>query len=113
MSLVSSVQFGAKTPETNVAETERVWRANEAQLVDVREPREWTDGHIPGSIHIPLGDLVGRAGELDKSLPVVAICRSGRRSLTATDALLELGFAQVASMQGGMIAWSNAGLPVE
>lgn len=113
MTLAKMINTGEETPEVDVAETARVWEAESAQLVDVREPREWADGHIPGAVHIPLGDLTRRAGELDKSRPVVAICRSGQRSLAATDALLDLGFSDVASMNGGMIAWAEAGKPVE
>ena len=101
------------TPEVDVAETARVWADRSAQLVDVREPTEWADAHIPGSIHIPLGELGRRSGELIKEIPVVVVCRSGQRSLTGTDELLARGFADVASLNGGILAWARAGHPVE
>jgi len=81
--------------------------------VDVREPVEWVDGHIPGAIHIPLGEVWERAGELDRTRPVVTICRSGQRNLYAVDMLLQQGFSEVASLNGGMIAWNAAGQPSE
>ena len=101
------------TPEVDVVETARLWTDRSAQLVDVREPEEWAEGHIPGSIHIPLGDLAGRARELIKETPVITICRSGQRSLAAADELIEQGFADVASLNGGILAWAKAGHPVE
>jgi len=101
------------TPEVDVAETARVWADRSAQLVDVREPDEWVDGHIPGSIHIPLGELGRRSDELFKELPVVVLCRSGMRSLTGTDELLARGFVDVASLNGGILAWARAGHAVE
>jgi rhodanese-related sulfurtransferase len=113
MTLSTMLNTGSTTPEVDVAETSRAWTDKSAQLVDVREPREWADGHIPGAIHIPLGDIVRRSTELAKDQSVIAICRSGHRSLAATDALRDLGFADVASMHGGMIAWVQAGHPVE
>ena len=102
-----------ETPEVDVAEAARARAAGTAQLVDVREPDEWAEGRIPGAVHIPLGDLPARAGEVDPTRPVIAVCRSGRRSLAAADALLAAGFAEAASLAGGMIAWREAGQPVE
>jgi hydroxyacylglutathione hydrolase len=101
------------TPEVDVAEVARVWADRSAQLVDVREPDEWADGHIPGAIHIPLGELAQRSDELIKEMPVVVLCRSGVRSLTGADELIAHGFTDVASFNGGMLAWARAGHPVE
>ena len=96
------------TPEIDVAELDRLSEHPDGvQIVDVREPEEWAEGHIPGAIHIPLGDLAHRTGELDSGRPVVTICRSGRRSLTAVDTLTAAGFRQAASLAGGMIDWST------
>ena len=113
MTLKTMVGTTGTTPEVNVEEAHRTWADRSAVLVDVREPREWVDGHIEGAVHIPLGELMRRAGELDKSKSVVTVCRSGHRSLAAADALKDLGFPDVASMNGGMIAWAQSGLPVE
>lgn len=83
----------------------------DAQLVDVREDAEVAAGMIPGARHIPLGDLPYRFDELDTARPVIAICRSGNRSGRAAMFLEDAGFA-VDNMQGGMLAWVEADLPM-
>ena len=84
-------------------------RLQQAQLVDVREDAEVAEGRIPGTIHIPLGELPVRLTELDRGKPVIAICRSGNRSGRATAFLTEAGY-QCHNMAGGMLAWQAAGL---
>jgi hydroxyacylglutathione hydrolase len=86
----------------------RLKEATGFQLVDVRRPGEWQAGHILQARHFPLNELVARAGELDKSAPVAAICASGYRSSTATSVLEQQGFARVTNVVGGMTAWNNA-----
>ena len=85
-------------------------RLQQAQLVDVREDSEVAQGRIPGTIHIPLGQLPTRFGELDPAQPVIAICRSGNRSGRATQFLAQAGY-DCDNMAGGMLAWQAAGLP--
>jgi rhodanese-related sulfurtransferase len=87
----------------------------EAQLVDVREPDEWAETGVPqAAVLIPLGDLESRAAsELAADRPVYVICRSGNRSRTGSDILVGLGFAEAYSVDGGVTAWLDAGLPVE
>ena len=86
----------------------------EAQVVDVREPRRVGSRPPGGSdVLMPLGELGQRRHELDPQAPVVIVCRSGRRSLTAAEILLEAGFRDVRSLAGGMIAWRAARMPVE
>nr|WP_255346029.1 rhodanese-like domain-containing protein [Streptomyces chartreusis] len=84
-----------------------------AVLVDVREAPEWAEGHAPGAVLAPLSALT--AGEplpeSARSRPVVAICRSGKRSREAA-ALLSARGAEVVDVVGGMHAWTEAGLPV-
>jgi rhodanese-related sulfurtransferase len=82
------------------------------QLVDVRESDEWRAGHIKGAVHIPLGQIHKRSGELDPQRPIVAVCHSGSRSAQAVRMLSQAGFAEVSNLGGGMIAWSAARLPV-
>ena len=90
-------------------------RVDDLQLLDVREPDEYRGvlGHIAGSSLVPLGTLRAAARSLDRARPVVLICRSGGRSGRAAVDLLELGFARVASLRGGMIAWNESGLPID
>lgn len=83
-------------------------------LLDVREPSEYASSHAPGSVLIPVGQLEQRLKEIQqfRNQPVVVICRSGRRSAAATDILQKAGFSDARNVEGGMIAWEKAGLPV-
>ncbi len=81
-------------------------------ILDVREDYEFNAGHVPGAAWIPLGELPNRLDELPKDKTILAICRSGNRSGQATELLLQQGF-DVHNVQGGMIAWGQAGLEVE
>lgn len=86
-----------------------------ALLLDVRDPDEHAEGHAPQSMNIPLGRLHTRRGELEawRNKPVVVICRSGRRSARAVEDLNAAGFNQAFNVEGGMLAWEAAKLPVE
>ena len=86
--------------------------SGEAQLVDVRLAEEWDAAHIEGATHIPLDSLSSRAGEIDRSKQVILYCRSGDRSGGAADALAASGW-DVTSMEGGLVAWVEKGLPLE
>jgi len=87
--------------------------AGENRLVlDVREPWEYAQGHVPGSVLIPLGQLAARVGELPQDTPLYVICRSGNRSVTASELLIAAGKRDVRNVEGGMIAWQRAGLPM-
>lgn len=81
------------------------------QVVDVRYPDEWEAGHIDGAVHIPLDYVFERAEELDRSRPVVTLCRSGSRSAEAAKNLASEGF-DVRNLEGGLEAWAAQGLPV-
>ncbi|HEX6820075.1 MAG TPA: rhodanese-like domain-containing protein [Ktedonobacterales bacterium] len=83
-----------------------------AVLLDVREPDEWREGHVPGAVHIPLGSLGARYRELDPSQEIVTVCRSGVRSTTALKILNKAGFTHVHNLTGGMLAWAEKKLPV-
>ncbi|MFO1060640.1 MAG: MBL fold metallo-hydrolase [Dongiaceae bacterium] len=89
--------------------------AGDVQVLDVREPDEFTGplGHIAGAVLIPLGELAGRAEELSKERPVVAVCRAGSRSAQAVAILQQKGFKDVANLTGGMLRWHAQGHPVE
>jgi rhodanese-related sulfurtransferase len=90
-------------------------RAASIQIIDVREAAEFTDtlGHISGARLLPLADLSKRLDEIDRTRPVVAVCRSGARSAQAVVLLNKAGFAQVANLAGGMLRWWAQALPVE
>ncbi len=81
-----------------------------AFILDVRQPEEWNESHIPGATLIPLGELESRVNEIPKDQEVVVVCRSGNRSQQGRDILLSVGYEQVTSMAGGINQWSTAGL---
>ena len=83
----------------------------ERDILDVREDDEWQAGHIDGARHIPLRELSGRIGELAKERPIVAVCRSGSRSAAAVRGLKQLGY-DAENLDGGVTAWTKAGLPL-
>jgi rhodanese-related sulfurtransferase len=83
-----------------------------AQLIDVRADHEWEAGRIAGAEHIELGELSGRAGEIDRDRPVILYCRGGNRSTMATEALAEAGF-DAAKLSEGIVGWAEAGRPLE
>jgi len=86
----------------------------EAPLVlDVRNDAEYAGEHIPGSLHIPYGDLAERLDELPRDRPIAAICRGGKRSGLAASILQREGFADVVHVGQGVGAWRNGGHPVE
>lgn len=82
-----------------------------AALIDVREPEEWQVGRAAEAIHLPLGDLGGRLGELPEDRTLIMVCRSGARSNAAATALVEIGLPAV-NLAGGMQAWKAASLAV-
>ena len=82
-------------------------------LLDVREYPEFGAGHVKDAQLIPLAEIEKRAGELPKTQPIVAMCRSGTRSTEAASILARLGFTNVSQLTGGVMAWELAGLPLE
>lgn len=94
---------------------EEVAGSGTVQLIDVREPNEFSGplGHIEGAKLIPLAQLSKRSAELDRDRPVITVCRSGARSAQAVVLLQKEGFSAVANLAGGMLRWRAAGYPVE
>ncbi|NOX30384.1 MAG: rhodanese-like domain-containing protein [Actinobacteria bacterium] len=80
---------------------------SDGQLIDVREPSEVAEGTLPGATNVPLGELAGRLGELDRSRRVVTLCRSGGRSTIAAEELTEAGFGDVVNLEGGMLGYEG------
>lgn len=83
-------------------------------VIDVREPHEFSEGHIENAQHIPLGKIDERLYELEahKNTPVIVACQSGTRAPQACGKLIKAGFAQVYELQGGMVAWEEQKLPI-
>ncbi len=81
-----------------------------AHVYDVREPDEYTQGHIPGAINLPLSALVGREDEIQT--PAIIVCLSGGRSAQAAAHLAGQGKQDVMSLNGGTLGWINEGREV-
>lgn len=98
----------------SVAETQtKLQSATPPLLIDVREPHEFAAGHAPGALNVPLGQVSRWAEGQDKDRPTLIICQTGRRSVTAGNTLLGLGFQDVTNVLGGTADWIHQGLPVE
>lgn len=85
------------------------------RIIDVREPSEFVGelGHIAGAELVPLATIETAAASWRREEDIVLVCRSGQRSARAAASLTAAGFRRVMNMTGGMVAWNEAGLPVE
>lgn len=82
-------------------------------LVDVRTPGEFSNGHLPGAINLPLNELGSKTNKIKKGKPVVVVCASGSRSRAGARMLLKAGFSDVYNLKGGTSAWMMQKLPLE
>jgi sulfur-carrier protein adenylyltransferase/sulfurtransferase len=96
-------------PEITATELmQRLDSGEDLQIIDVREPDEVAIAKIPNSIHIPLGQILARATEIDPDRATVLHCKMGGRSAKAIDALKRSGFpGNLINLRGGITAWSN------
>ncbi|AWR85493.1 rhodanese-like domain-containing protein [Meiothermus taiwanensis] len=82
-------------------------------FVDVREPEEFAQVRLEGAQLIPLSEFAGRFSEIPKNQPVVLYCRSGNRSAQAAGWLASKGYTNLLNLEGGLMAWYQAGLPLD
>src|SRR3954451_4011711 len=80
-------------------------------VLDVRQPDEYAEAHVPGAVLIPLNELAGRQDELPDDQPLLVICASGVRSARAVEAL-RVAVYDASNVVGGTVAWIDAGFPV-
>lgn len=99
----------------NAAQTVQLLNREGGVVVDVCEPKEFTSGHIPSAINLPLPSLKDRLRELEKykNKPVIVTCRAGNRSVKGAVILRQHGFPTVYSLSGGLQAWEKDNLPLE
>ncbi len=108
----AAVRAAAKPYPAEISPAEGLAKRDQgAFILDVRQPEEWADYHVPGSTLIPLGELPARVNEVPRDREVVVVCRSGNRSQAGRDILLKVGFEQVTSLKGGLSQWKAAGYP--
>jgi sulfur-carrier protein adenylyltransferase/sulfurtransferase len=108
-------QTKGEIEEVNAARARDLLASDSYAIVDVRERDEWAEGHVPGAVHIPRGNLESRieAAVPDRSTPVVVYCASGSRSAFAAKSLEELGYENVVSLSGGFTDWKRNGFPFD
>lgn len=97
--------------ELDTAQTEEAIKKPGTVVLDVREPDEYDQGAVPGSLHIPRGHLESNIESrvLDKDTPIVIFCAAGNRSAFAAETLTQLGYTDVVSVAGGFNKWKNEG----
>lgn len=114
-SLFQALTGGPRGPAIGAAQLQEALKVDDVRVViDVRTPSEWSQGHVPGAVHIPLNQLGARMGELEAyaGQPVYLICRSGARSGQAQAMLAKAGIPTT-NVSGGTMAWTAAGYPLE
>jgi rhodanese-related sulfurtransferase len=84
----------------------------DAALLDVRTPVEFAEVHVPQAKNVPLDELKPSALQFSKSQPLYLLCRSGQRATRAAEKFAKDGYSQPVIVEGGTLAWINAGLPV-
>ena len=99
-------------PSMSTAQATQLINRDDALIVDVREPAEYQAGHILGAKNTPL-ERLGETELKRKDKPVIVYCESGERAPKAAAILRKRGYDRVLSLQGGLGAWKQAGLPVE
>jgi molybdopterin/thiamine biosynthesis adenylyltransferase/rhodanese-related sulfurtransferase len=104
----------ARTASVDVQEAREEIERGDAALVDVRERHEWDESHLEGATLVPELTVADRIGEVvpDHSQRVLLYCRTDNRSARAADLLRDLGYEDVVYVEGGIVAWEEAGLPV-
>lgn len=100
--------------EVKPMEAVRLINHEDALVLDVREDKEFREGHILNAVNIPLGLLESRLNEIesDKNRPVIVYCRTGQRAAKAGALLQRQGFSAVHKLNGGVMAWADANMPL-
>ena len=103
---------GQKIATTTAETLQKRLQSNAKPLVvDVREPAEFDSGHIAGARLAPLGTVESDLADVKKDQEIVLVCRSGRRSAKAYEALAARGYTNLLNLEGGMLAWEKLGYP--
>ncbi|MGN9863450.1 sulfurtransferase TusA family protein [Bacillus swezeyi] len=99
---------GSSVPEISLeAFKQKVESAKPLNILDVREAEEYEEAHIPGAVHIPLGEVEQRSHELNKDDEIYIICHSGRRSEMAAQTMKKQGFKKLINVVPGMRDWTG------
>jgi rhodanese-related sulfurtransferase len=97
----------------DITETEEMLRRDDVALIDVREPHEYEQGHLPGAKLIPVNSVYERREELPKDKEILFVCATGQRSALAAEMAAAAGLTKLYNIEGGTKAWREAGKPIE
>ena len=117
VALAACSDAGTATSGVRVADAEEVAELLEEEpervVIDVRTPAEYAEGHLEGAVLVDFNapDFAEQIAEFDTDGEYVIYCRSGNRSAGARDVMTDLGFEDVVDVEGGIVAWNDAGLP--
>ena len=110
LALPSFLNRGAR--QLSVNDAVKLANAKHGLFLDVRNAEQFKAGSIPQSRNIPQADIANKAGSLPKDKPIIVVCERGRSSVGVVNTLKSKGLQEVYSLQGGVAAWSEAGLPL-
>lgn len=98
--------FGPRMNNISTAELQdRLEKGEKPLIIDVREPWEFAEGHVPGSVLKPVGQIRSWAAQLNKQDEILLICRTASRSAMAYQYLNSMGFTNLKNVSGGIITW--------
>ncbi|MBW6471038.1 MAG: rhodanese-like domain-containing protein [Methanosarcinaceae archaeon] len=97
--------------DISVEQAKQMIDNNEVFILDVRTQEEFNAGYIEAATLIPVDELASRLGEVPEDAKILVYCRSGNRSVTASNILINAGYTEVYNMLGGINAWNNAKYP--
>lgn len=97
----------------SVAEAQEMASQDNVAIIDVREPREYQGGHLPGAQLIPVNSVYARRQELPQDKDIIFVCALGQRSALACEMAAAAGLTRLYNLEGGTEAWIKANLPVE
>lgn len=110
--MASIEEFRDPFERINVETAKKLIEDGGIVVVDVREPAEWMQGHIPEAVHIPLGTLMNRPRELLQQDGIIFVCAEGIRSAVACEVAAAIGKTQLYNLEGGTKAWLKEGYPL-
>ena len=97
----------------SVDEGREMMSRDDVAVIDVREPNEYSGGHVPNAKLIPVASVFARRDELPRDKDLVFVCQVGQRSALACEMAAAAGLTRLFNLEGGTDAWLKAGLPVE
>lgn len=110
LALPSFLQRGAR--QLGVQDAIKLTNSREGLFLDIRSPEHFKAGHIPQSRSVPAADISNKLGSLPKDKPIIVVCERGRSSVGVVTTLKSNGYEDVYSLQGGLAAWIEAGMPL-